>query len=67
MYILMIARGIPSKKYPQWGCFEKDQAEALAAFGHKVVVMCIDRRFLFEWRKIGLTHCDINDVEYYKH
>lgn len=67
MYILMIARGIPSKKYPQWGCFEKDQAEALAAFGHKVVVMCIDRRFLFEWRKIGLTHCNINDVEYYNY
>ena len=67
MYILMIARGIPSDKYPQWGCFEKDQAEALASIGHKVVVMCIDRRFLFEWRKIGLTHCNINDVEYYNY
>jgi glycosyltransferase involved in cell wall biosynthesis len=63
----MIARGIPSDKYPQWGCFEKDQAEALASIGHKVVVMCIDRRFLLEWRKIGLTHCNINDVEYYNY
>ena len=67
MYILMIARGIPSERYPQWGCFEKDQAEALAAIGHKVVVMCIDRRFLLEWRKIGLTHVQINNVEYYNY
>ena len=67
MYILMIARGIPSERHPQWGCFEKDQAEALAAIGHKVVVMCIDRRFLLEWRKIGLTHVQINNVEYYNY
>ena len=67
MYILMIARGIPSDKYPQWGCFEKDQAEALASIGHKVVVISLDRRFLFIWRKIGLTHQTINNVEYYNY
>lgn len=38
----MIARGVPSPHHPQWGCFEKDQAEALARLGHKVVVMSID-------------------------
>ena len=67
MFILMISRGIPSKKYPQWGCFEKDQAEALASVGHKVVVLSIDGRFLFCWRKLGLTHQHINNVEYYNY
>lgn len=67
MFILMISRGIPSKKHPQWGCFEKDQAEALASIGHKVVVLSIDGRFLLEKRKIGLTHFQSNNVEYYNY
>ena len=65
MYILMIARGVPNDKYPQWGCFEKDQAEALASIGHKVIVMSLDGRFLLHRRKIGLEHQQINGVEYY--
>lgn len=65
MYILMLSRGVPSAKYPQWGCFEKDQAEALAALGHKVIVLSVDSRFLFSWRKIGITHIVDNGVEYY--
>lgn len=65
MYILVLSRGIPSSKYPQWGCFEKDQAEALAALGHKVIVLSVDSRFLFSWRKIGMTHIVMRNVEYY--
>ena len=53
MYILMISRGIPSEKHPMWGCFAKDQAEALASIGHKVVVASVDSSFLFEFRKVG--------------
>lgn len=67
MFILMISRGIPSNKHPQWGCFEKDQAEALVSCGHKVVVICHDGRFLLEWRKIGLSQYNINNVEYYNY
>lgn len=67
MYILMIARGIPSAKDPQWGCFESDQATALADMGHKVVVACVDSRFRFSLRKIGLTHVVKNNVEYYNY
>lgn len=67
MFILMISRGIPSSKHPQWGCFEKDQAEALASIGHKVVVLSIDGRFLFDRRKRGLTHYHINNVDYYNY
>lgn len=65
MFILIISRGIPSKRHPQWGCFEKDQAEALAAIGHKVVVASVDSRFLWEWRNIGITTKHINHVTYY--
>ena len=39
MFIALISRGVPSKRDPQWGCFEKDQAEALVAVGHKVAVI----------------------------
>lgn len=65
MYILMIARGVPSDKYPQWGCFEKDQAEALVSIGHKVIVISLDGRFLLSLRKVGLKYQQINGVEYY--
>ena len=65
MFILMISRGVPTPQDPQWGCFEKDQAEALAALGHKVVVASVDSRFLWRWRKIGITYHSINNVEYY--
>ena len=65
MYILMISRGVPTKRDPQWGGFEKDQAEALANLGHKIVVISVDSRFRTYWRKIGITHYCINGVDYY--
>ncbi len=65
MYILMIARGVPTPQAPQWGCFEKDQAEALAAMGHKVVVASVDSRFMLTFRPIGITHQIINGIDYY--
>ncbi len=61
----MIARGVPSPHHPQWGCFEKDQAEALARLGHKVVVMSIDARFARHRSSLGLHHFSRNGVEYY--
>lgn len=39
MRIFIIARGYPTKHNPQWGCFEKDQALALARLGHEVVIL----------------------------
>lgn len=65
MFILQISRGVPSKRDPQWGCFEKDQAEAFAAAGHKVVVISADTRFRFYWRKPGISHYYINGIHYY--
>lgn len=65
MYILMISRGYPTVKEPQWGCFEQDQAEALLRFGHKVVVVSVDSRFLWRFRKIGISHKVKNGVDYF--
>lgn len=65
MYILMISRGIPTQKDPQWGCFEQDQAEALHKAGHKVVVVSVDTRFRMTYRKIGITYKKKNGIDYY--
>lgn len=67
MYILMIARGVPTNEYPQWGCFEKDQAEALTKFGHKVVVISLDARFRRHRGKLGLHRFENNGVRYYNY
>ncbi|WP_195425964.1 glycosyltransferase family 4 protein [Bacteroides cellulosilyticus] len=65
MYILMIARGYPTKEDPQWGCFEQDQAEALCNNGNKVVILSVDNRFLWRKRKIGITHYQKAGIDYY--
>lgn len=63
----MISRGIPSANNPQWGCFEKDQAEALAKYGHKVIVMSVDARFEKNRGSFGLHYSSFNGVEYYNY
>lgn len=65
MKILLIARGWPSGRDPQWGCFERDQALALQAAGHQVVVMSVDGRTRFYRRKIGITHTCDSGIEVY--
>lgn len=54
MNIYLIVRGIPSKNDPQWGCFEYDQAKALVAKGHHVVMLSVDERWKSRWRKLGI-------------
>ncbi|MCM1140685.1 MAG: glycosyltransferase family 4 protein [Muribaculum sp.] len=39
MKILLVTRGYPSEKHPQIGNFEATQAQALAKFGHEVIVV----------------------------
>lgn len=56
MHILIVAHGYPTAKDPQWGCFEKDQAEALVKLGHKVTIAAVDGRCRKYSRKHGVTH-----------
>ena len=59
MHILIISHGYPTVKDPQWGCFEKDQAEALVNMGHRVTVAVVDMRFRPFNQTMGISH--IND------
>lgn len=53
MYIMIIARGFPTDRYKLNGIFEFDQAKALAAEGHKVVLVALDLRSIRRFRKFG--------------
>lgn len=65
MFILQLVRGVPSKNDTQWGSFEKDQAEAFANAGHKVVSICVDTRLRLLHRKIGIRKKIYADLPYY--
>ncbi|WP_099290770.1 glycosyltransferase [Butyricimonas sp. Marseille-P3923] len=67
MFILLVSRGIPSKRDPHRGCFEKDQAEILKKAGHKVVVISVDSQSHLSFKKLGISHHIINDVDYYNY
>ena len=59
MHVLIISHGYPTAKDPQWGCFEKDQAEALVSMGHRVTVAVVDMRFRPFNQAFGISN--IND------
>lgn len=65
MKILIVANGYPTRREPQWGCFERDQALALKACGHKVIVMSVDGRFRSYWRRIGVSHIQDKGLDIY--
>lgn len=65
MKIYIITRGYPSAMHPTWGCFEKDQAEALAKLGHQVVYLSVDTRFRRKRGHLGIHHNKINNVNVY--
>ena len=67
MRIFVISHGYPTPQYPQWGCFEKDQAEALAALGHEVVMISFDGRLRHPWKKIGITKHFSHGVHSYEY
>ncbi len=62
MNILIVSHGIPSKKDPQWGCFELDQARALRALGHQVSMVAVDGRFSGV-RRLGYEHNDFDGID----
>lgn len=62
MTIYILSRGYPDPITPQWGCFERDQAEALAALGHTIVLLYVEFRFRWRIRKRGFEKRTINGV-----
>lgn len=65
MKIFFVARGWPSDREPQWGCFERDQALALKKLGHDIVVLSVDARFRTYYRKFGITKEIHEDIAHY--
>lgn len=62
MKICIIANGYPSRKDPQRGCFELDQALALKEQGHNVDILYLDGAFRLFWREIGVKHLKHNGI-----
>ncbi len=54
MRIVVVARGLPEANDPTLGIFELDQAAALAAAGHDVVVAALDLRSARRRRRLGM-------------
>lgn len=65
MKIFFVSRGWPSEKEPQWGSFERDQAVALAALGHQIIVLSVDVRAKFGFRKYGITSQNEKGIHIY--
>ena len=65
MYVLIISRGYPTKKYNLNGIFEFDQAKALAKAGIKVVFAAVDVRSIRRWRKWGIEYHKSDGVHVY--
>ena len=53
------------KKTLNGDALNKIKAEALCNNGHQVVVLSVDSRFLWKFRKVGITHYSKNGVNYY--
>lgn len=67
MKILIVSRGNPISGGGILGIFEFDQAKALAAAGHEVILLCIDLRSIRRKRKLGLTKFSKDNVTIYNY
>lgn len=63
MVIVVVARGIPSKKYKLQGIFEFDQARALAENPqNEIIYISLDMRSLRRWRTFGTYEYDKDNI-----
>ena len=67
MLVLLISRGFPSTQDVLNGNFEADQARALQALGHKVIVLSVDRRLKARDRHIGINHRVVDEIDVYNY
>ncbi|SCI75168.1 Glycogen synthase [uncultured Clostridium sp.] len=65
MRILIVARGFPTPETPLSAMFERDQAKALAACGHEVIVAVMDLRSARRKRKLGFYHTQKQGLKVY--
>ena len=63
MKIFIVSRGVPSENNHTLGIFEHDQAKALAAGGHDVLVLSLDLRSFRRKRKWGLASYERDGIK----
>lgn len=63
MFVVIVARGIPSPRTPLWGIFELDQARALRAAGHRVAIAALDVRSVRRTRPFGVRHQVVGGID----
>ncbi|MGO4956485.1 glycosyltransferase [Luteococcus sp. Sow4_B9] len=63
MFIVIVARGVPSRRTPLWGIFELDQARALRAAGHRVAIAALDVRSVRRLRPFGIFHRVVGGID----
>lgn len=63
MFIVIAARGVPNEHNPLWGIFELDQARALRAAGHRVVIAALDMRSIRRIRRLGINHTVVGGID----
>lgn len=65
----MLSRGYSTPQHPIWGVFETQQAKALKAAGHKVVVICgigaVHSVSPSKFNKFGISKFIIDDIPIY--
>lgn len=65
MFVLVVSRGHPSHRWPQYGIFEFDHAKVLRNSGKKVVFASVDLRSVRRWRKWGINFKEIDNIRIY--
>lgn len=65
MKLFLVSRGWPTEKEPQWGSFERDQAIALKEYGHQVILLSVDVRAKWGFRKYGISRKEENGIPIY--
>lgn len=66
-YVLEVAWGCPSDRYPLNGIFQYDQARALRDAGLDIVYLALDLRSIRRWRKWGVNRTELAGIPVYEY
>lgn len=66
-YVLEVAWGCPSDRYPLNGIFQFDQAQALRDAGLDIVYLALDLRSIRRWRKWGVNRTERAGIPVYEY
>ena len=65
MHVAIVARAVPTERYPLNGIFEWDQAKALVAAGVTIDYLAVDLRSFRRLRPWGITHGEKDGIRWH--